>query len=177
MEVDIVEVLQHVVKTYPGSVASALGTSAAAAFAVYKLDAASKANQVKDAEAARVLVKELLEEAKGRIEELKGDVKSAGEEGRQKGREEARHEALDAKSELATARYTIQSQDIRLRELERDVAKAQADLKILAASKADDPLAKANLAQVADLQERISKFDQLATTYAKAKSRSLSSPT
>jgi chromosome partitioning protein len=159
---DLVELLKASVSAPVGVILGAVGTAGVtvlgSGYKIWKDRYEAGAHSERSAKGA--LLKQLedqLTQQRHENTQLKADVRAAGEEGRLKGRDEARYELLDAKSELATAKATIENQASRIREIERELDKAHLDLTNLK----DNPAASANLAQVDDLKSRLGKFEEL----------------
>jgi cellulose biosynthesis protein BcsQ len=159
---DIVSLVKSITLPQWGAIITSLGAGAAvlvrAAWTYsksqYNAGANSKHNENRELMAVR-------DAALIARDTAKGEALMAREQGRVAGKEEARHETMDAKEQYGIAKQTIASQIFKITELERDVTKAQADLKMLAASKPDNSTLQANLLQVVELQGRVEKFEQL----------------
>ena len=69
--------------------------------------------------------------------------------------------ATASSEDLATSKQTIVNRDARISELERQITKSDADLKVLGASRQNDANIQSHLLLVDELQARVAKFDQL----------------
>lgn len=72
-----------------------------------------------------------------------------------------RQRSVGLSEDLATSKQTLINRDARILELERQVTKADADLKILASTRASDSTLQQYVMLLDELQGRVSKYDEL----------------
>lgn len=72
-----------------------------------------------------------------------------------------RQRSIQLSEELETVKLTLRNRDAKLIELEREAVKANADLKLLAASRQSDDGLQSHLLLVEELKGRLANFDEL----------------
>jgi cellulose biosynthesis protein BcsQ len=77
------------------------------------------------------------------------------------GESHEKQRAIAFSEELATTKQSLVNRDTQIAELNRQVSKCEADLKILGSSRPDDVNVQKHLLLVDELQGRVAKFDQL----------------